>query len=268
MLDKNSHQHCESLHTLVEPLAPKRLTTVERPTKRSTVLLLDYGGHKQKDLAVSICRAENVLEFDAAIYPTERDQMIFTKQYIVIDAARAWDQYCARHTECNHTWAAMKDLLYSRVAPTKHHINAALQKHCSAKQGPTKTIMSFGVYIASTCKGIDITHYNKRMFFRTQWHLEIHAALCKGEDYLTFDSCLEAGVEAETVLRLDAEYNKAFKSAPKGQTADKARKDKGKGKASDDSGEGRGRGHGGHGQGGQQHQQGDRSSVSGAEALR
>jgi uncharacterized protein YecT (DUF1311 family) len=107
------------------------------------------------------------------------------------------------------------------------------------------------------------------MLFWTGLHSEIRAAVRKGEEYLTFDACLEAGVEAETALRLDAEYNKAFKSALKEKAAEKARKDKGKQRAHDDSREGRNsqgtsqrshggfrsrgrsRGCGGHGQGGQ-----------------
>jgi uncharacterized cupin superfamily protein len=45
--------------------------------------------------------------------------------------------------------------------------------------------------------------------------------------------------EAKTALCLNAEYNKAFKSAPKKQAADKTRKDRGKGKVHNDSGKGR-----------------------------
>ncbi len=85
-------------------------------------------------------------------------------------------------------------------------------------------------------------------------------------------------------LRLDTEYNEAFKTVPKGQVAEKVGKDKGKGKADHDSGKGRssqgasqrsrggfrGRGHGhgrgGHGQGGQQ--QGDGSGPQGARTSR
>jgi hypothetical protein len=43
------------------------------PTKHPIVLPLDYGSHKQKDIAVYIRRVENLPEFDMAIYPTERD---------------------------------------------------------------------------------------------------------------------------------------------------------------------------------------------------
>ncbi len=103
------------------------------------------------------------------------------------------------------------------------------------------------------------------MFFWTGLRPEIRAAVQKGEEYLTFDACLEAGVEAETALHLDAEYNKAFKSAPKAQAAERAGKDKGKSMTHHDSGEGcsspgasqrsrggfrgssHGRGRGGHG---------------------
>ncbi len=41
--------------------------------KCSTDLPLDYGGHKQKDLAILFCRVKNVLELNAAIYHPERD---------------------------------------------------------------------------------------------------------------------------------------------------------------------------------------------------
>jgi hypothetical protein len=118
------------------------------------------------------------------------------------------------------------------------------------------------------------------MFFWTGLRPEIRAAVRKGEEYLAFDACLEAGVEAETALCLDAEYNKALMSVPKDKAAEKAGKNKGKQRARDDSREGRssqgtsqrsrdgfrgrGRGHGcgGHGQGGQK--QGDRGGPQGA----
>ncbi len=58
-----------------------------------------------------IRKVETVLEFDAAVYPTERDQMLLAKQYLVGDAAAAWDQFRAAHPEADHTWAAMKELL-------------------------------------------------------------------------------------------------------------------------------------------------------------
>jgi hypothetical protein len=60
------------------------------------------------------------------------------------------------------------------------------------------------------------------MFFWTRLHPEIRAAVRKGKDYLTFNACLKAGVKAETALRLDAENNKALKTAPKRQAAEKA----------------------------------------------
>jgi hypothetical protein len=59
----------------------------------------------------------------------------------------------------------MKELLYSRVALTKHRTDAAFQKLCSARQGPDQTVTSFGAYIVTTCEGTDITNYNKRMFY-------------------------------------------------------------------------------------------------------
>ncbi len=75
--------------------------------------------------------------------------------------------------------------------------------------------MSFGAYIVTTCEGTDITDYNKHISFWTGLRLEIRAAICKGENYFTFDACLEAGIEAEMALHLDAEYNEAFKSVLK-----------------------------------------------------
>jgi hypothetical protein len=280
VLGKTIHQRGESLDALAEPPVPKQTAFAEVPARRATVLPPNYGGHKQKDLTVFIRKVETVSEFDEAVYPTERDRMLFAKQYLVGDAAATWEQYREWHPEVDHTWAAMKELLYGRVALTKHRTDAAFQKLRSAKQGPDQTVTSFGAHIVTTCEGTDITDYNKRMFFWTGLRPEIRAAVREGEEYLTFDACLEAGVEAETALRLDAEYNKAFKCAPKEKAAEKAGKDKGKQRARDDSckgrssqgtsqrsrggfrGRGRGRGRGGHGQGGQQ--QGDGGGPQGA----
>jgi hypothetical protein len=158
----------------------------------------------------------------------------------------------------------MKDLLYSRVAPTKHCTDTAFHKLCSVKQGPNQIITSFGAYIVTTCEGTDITDYNKRMLFWIMLHPEIHAAVLKGEDYLTFDACLEARVETETALCLNAKYNKAFLFVPKRQVVEKAGKDKGKGKAHHNSSEDCSHSCGSHGQGGQQYQQDNRSGAQGA----
>jgi hypothetical protein len=165
--------------------------------------------------------------------------MLIAKQYFVSNTSSACNQYWARHSEANHTWAAMKELLYSLVAINKHYTNAAFQKLCSAKQGPDKTIMSFSAYIVITCESTDNTNYNKCIFFCTGLRPEIRATEQKGEDYLTINSCLEAGVKAEMALHLDAEYNKAFRSAPKEKATEKARKNKGKQRACDNSREGR-----------------------------
>ncbi len=97
VLGKNTHRCGESLNALAVPLAPKRLTPVNLPTWRSTVMLLDYGGQMQKDLTVFIHRVKKVLEFDVIICPKERDRMMFTKQYLVSDATAACDQYCTWH---------------------------------------------------------------------------------------------------------------------------------------------------------------------------
>jgi hypothetical protein len=59
-------------------------------------------------------------------------------------------------------------------------------------------------------------------------HSEIHATVRKGQDYLTFDAYLKAGVKVEMELCLNVEYNKTFKSAPKQQAAEKAGNGKGK----------------------------------------
>jgi hypothetical protein len=271
VLGKNTHQHGESLDALAEHPAPKQPTPFKMPTKRATVMPPDYGSHKQKDLVLLMRKVKNVLEFDWAIYFIERDRMLFAKQYLVGDAVAVWDQYCAQHPEADDTWVTMRDLRYSWVAPTKHRTDAAFQKLCSVKQGPDQMVTSFSAYTVTTCKGTDMTDYNKRMFFYTRLRPEICAAIRKGEDYLTFDTCLEAGVEAETALGLDAEYNKAFMFTPKREAAERAGKDKGKSKAHHyNSGKGcssqgasqrlrdvfRGRGHGrgcgGHGQAGHQ----------------
>jgi hypothetical protein len=154
--------------------------------------------------------------------------MLFTKQYLVSTTAAAWDQFCVAYPEADHTWTAMKKLLYSRVAPTKHDTNAAFQKLCSARQGPDQAVTLFSAYIVTTCEGTNITNYNKHMFFWTGLHPEIHAVIRKGKNDLNFDACLEAGVEAETALRLDTDNNKAFKSTSRDRAQDKARKGNGK----------------------------------------
>ncbi len=56
----------------------------------------------QRNLADFMCRVENVLEFDAAVNPTEWDRMMFAKWYLVGNAAAAWDQHCAEHIEGDH----------------------------------------------------------------------------------------------------------------------------------------------------------------------
>jgi microcystin degradation protein MlrC len=61
----------------------------------------------------------------------------------------------------------------------------------------------------------------------------------KGEDFPTFDSCLEAGVKAETALHLGAEYMNAFKSTSKVHAVVRAENDRGKGKVHHNLEEGR-----------------------------
>ncbi len=86
VLGKATHQRGKSLDALAEPPPPKGTVIAEIPTRRATVLPPDYAGNKQKDLAVFIRKVETVLEFVAAVYPMERDQMLFTKQYLVSNA--------------------------------------------------------------------------------------------------------------------------------------------------------------------------------------
>jgi hypothetical protein len=66
----------------------------------------------------------------------------------------------------------------------------------------------------------------------------MHSAIWKGKVYLTFDTCFEAEVKAETAYCLDMKHKKAFKFALKGRVAGNTRKNKGKGKASYNSGKG------------------------------
>ncbi len=239
VIGKNTYQCGELLDTLAQPPVHKQPTPAKQPSKCSTILPLQYGGHKQKDLAVSICGVEDVLEFDVAVYHIESNRIIFIRQYVIGHAVAVQEQYCAQHPEGDYTWATTKDLPYSRVALTKHCTDAAFQKPCSAKQGPDQTVTFFSAYIGTTCKGTDITDYNKRMFFWTRLHPEIRAAVRKGEDYPTLDACSEARVEEETALCLDGEYNKRLKSAPKEQAVEKVINDKSKGKAHHDSGKSR-----------------------------
>jgi hypothetical protein len=86
---------------------------------RTIVLLPDYNSYKVRHIAVFIRKAETVLEFDVAVYPMERDQILFAKQYLVGNAAAAWERFCSQHKESNHTLAAMKELLHSWVALSK-----------------------------------------------------------------------------------------------------------------------------------------------------
>jgi hypothetical protein len=66
------------------------------------------------------------------------------------------------------------------------------------------------------------------MFFWTGLCPEIHAVIQKCKDYLTFDAYIKAGVKAEIVHCLDAEYNKVFRSTSKDRALEKAGKCKGK----------------------------------------
>lgn len=92
---------------------------------RTIVLLPDYNSYKVRHIAVFIRKAETVLEFDVAVYPMERDQILFAKQYSDGDAAAVCEQFCAAYPEADRTWAAMKELLYSQMALTKHCTDAA-----------------------------------------------------------------------------------------------------------------------------------------------
>ncbi len=66
-----------------------------------------------------------MLEFDVALYPMERDEMLFAKQYLVYNAATAWDQFRTVHPKANYSFVAMKELLYSWVILTKYFTDAA-----------------------------------------------------------------------------------------------------------------------------------------------
>ncbi len=109
------------------------MVVAELLTRQATILLFDNAGHKQKVLAVSIQKVKIMLEFNAALYPIERDWKLFVKQYLIGDTATLVDQFGAAHPEADNTWAAMKELLVSQVASTKHHTAAAFQKLCLAR---------------------------------------------------------------------------------------------------------------------------------------
>jgi hypothetical protein len=101
------------------------MVIVELSMRGATVQPLDYASNKQKDLAVFIRKVETVLALYAAVYPMERDQILFAKQYSDGDAAAVCEQFCAAYPEADRTWAAMKELLYSQMALTKHCTDAA-----------------------------------------------------------------------------------------------------------------------------------------------
>jgi hypothetical protein len=88
--------------------------------------------------------------------------------------------------------------------------------------------MSFSFYIVIIIESIDITDYNKLVVFWTGLCPKILTVIQNRKDYCTFDACLKAGVEVETALCLDTEYNKAFKSAQKNKVQEKAGIDRGK----------------------------------------
>jgi hypothetical protein len=79
------------------------MVIADSPIRRSIIHPVDYAGHKQKDLIVFIPKVETMLESDMAIYLTDRDQMLFEKQYFVGDTTTAWNQYHSRYSEDNHT---------------------------------------------------------------------------------------------------------------------------------------------------------------------
>ncbi len=82
-------------------------------------------------------------------------------------------------------------------------------------QGSDHTVTSFGTYIIITCKSTNCVDNNKCMLFLTGLYPEVHTAVHKGKNHLSFDACLEAVVEAETALHLNMEYDKATRSLPK-----------------------------------------------------
>jgi hypothetical protein len=73
-----------------------------------------------------------MLEIGTTVYPIEREQLLLAEQYLISNASTAWNLYYVQHPEGDHTWAAMMDLLYSWVAPTKHRLNIVIKELRSA----------------------------------------------------------------------------------------------------------------------------------------
>jgi hypothetical protein len=80
----------ELLEALAEPPPTKLSVIAVEPIRRATVMPPEYSGHKAKELAEFICKAENVFEADAVLHPTDRDLMLFALQYLAGAAAMRW----------------------------------------------------------------------------------------------------------------------------------------------------------------------------------
>jgi hypothetical protein len=168
---KATHLRGESLEALAEPPPAKRSVVAMEPIRRATVMPLEYSGHKAKELAKFICKAENVFEADAVLCPTDRDRMLFAQQYLGGDAVTCWRLHCEKHPEA--AWSHMKTLLTDLTAPPQQRSNHAFQQLRNAKQGKDQSLTAFAAYITNTAQGTQISDYDKRMFLRTGMRPEI-----------------------------------------------------------------------------------------------
>jgi hypothetical protein len=220
-------------------------------------MLPEYGGHKAKELAEFIRKAENVFEADGVFYPTDRVQMLFAQQYLAGNAATRWRQHREKHPEA--AWSHMKTLLTDLPAPLQQWSDHTFQQLRNAKQGKDESLMAFAAYITNTAQGTQISDYDKRMFLRNGMRPEIRAALPRGVKNLTFVAPLEACLYVEADLRLEADFRKGWdKSSSHKKAPDKPEKPHNESRGSHSSllsrscgsgsfcGRGRGRGRGGH----------------------
>ncbi len=169
---------------------------------------LEYSGHKAKELAEFIRKAENVFKADAVLYTRDRDQMLFAQQYLAGDAATVRRQHCEKHPEA--VWSHMKTLLTHLTALPQQQSDHAFQQLRNAKQGKDQSLTALAAYITNTAQGTQISDYNKCMFFCTGSRLEIRAALPRGVKHPSFDTLLEACLYVEADLRLEAVFRKGW----------------------------------------------------------
>ncbi len=102
VLSKMMHQRSKSLSTLVEPLPLKLPAHIDIMVRFAILIPLEFSSHKPKDFVTFIRKIETLLDLDEALYPTEKDQMLFATQYLVSDATTAWEHYCPKHPEAKH----------------------------------------------------------------------------------------------------------------------------------------------------------------------